>query len=133
MERLGFTGQGRVHASFLFSNLLVLLLTPFAALVPHVCLFQHFLGIPCPGCGITTAVLGLLQLRFNLSWLANPAGVLVAAVILFQVLARPVALLKPDAGPDIGQCSRHISSLALAGLLMVWITRLAGGLLNGSN
>lgn len=28
------------------------------------CLFQHFLGIPCPGCGMTRAVLAALRLDF---------------------------------------------------------------------
>ena len=37
-----------------------------------LCLFQHFLGIPCPGCGMTRAMLAVLQLDFAAAFRYHP-------------------------------------------------------------
>ena len=58
--------------------LLLLLLAYFGAtyLVMYrtgiSCVFQHFLGIPCPGCGMTRAFLCLTRLDFAGAWRYNP-------------------------------------------------------------
>ena len=36
------------------------------------CVFRHFLGIPCPGCGMTRAMYSLLALDFGAAWKYNP-------------------------------------------------------------
>lgn len=36
------------------------------------CVFKHFLGIPCPGCGITRAALSVLRLDFLAALKYNP-------------------------------------------------------------
>ena len=36
------------------------------------CVFRHFLGIPCPGCGMTRAMYSLVSLDFQAAWQYNP-------------------------------------------------------------
>lgn len=36
------------------------------------CVFLHFLGVPCPGCGMTRALRCLLRLDFIGAWNYNP-------------------------------------------------------------
>src|SRR5689334_11545636 len=48
------------------------------------CVMQAWLGWPCPGCGITTSLRALGAGDVVASLHANPAGVVVAAVLLAQ-------------------------------------------------
>ena len=66
------------------------------------CLFQGFLGIPCPGCGITRSLALLAQFRFDAALAANPAGYFVALT-----LCVPVPLL-------LGRTPRTIASRVLS-------------------
>lgn len=36
------------------------------------CVYKHFLGVPCPGCGMTRALICLLKLDFAGAWGYNP-------------------------------------------------------------
>lgn len=36
------------------------------------CVFQRFLGIPCPGCGMTRAMLAVLRLDLNAAFAYHP-------------------------------------------------------------
>jgi hypothetical protein len=58
-----------------------------------------------------------------MAWQANPAGFGVASAFCFQLLARPIAIVAPRTGDFVSQLSRHISNVALAFLLLVWISR----------
>jgi hypothetical protein len=113
--------QARVHLGCLLSNLLVLALLPLAHLVPHFCVFRSLAGIPCPGCGVTHAVLLALALDVRGSLLANPAGLLIAAAICFQVCFRPLAIAFEGASPFVVTSSRWLSKLATAALFASWI------------
>lgn len=51
------------------------------------CVFKHFLGIPCPGCGMTRAIISVLRLDFGAALYYNPlvfALPYVAAYIIFN-------------------------------------------------
>lgn len=54
------------------------------------CLFYQLTGIPCAGCGMTTALVRLLQLDFAGAFAANPLiyilpGLVVAGAVLFLI------------------------------------------------
>jgi Protein of unknown function (DUF2752) len=124
LARLGIPAQLERHVGLLLSTLLLLALTPLVIQIPHFCLLRTLLGIPCPGCGLSHALVAVLHLKLAMSWKLNPAGLLVASTFCFQLLARPIAIAAPRAGNSVSQISHCISNLALGSLLLVWVTRL---------
>jgi len=81
------------------------------------CPFRAVTGVPCPGCGITRALLALAQLRVGEALALHPFAPLVVGLAAL-VAVRPAAL----------QRTRPAwAGLALAGLLALWVMRLATG------
>src|ERR1700756_3800098 len=109
--------QKQHHVALLVSTLLTLGLIPLVIHIPHFCLMQRVLNIPCPGCGISHSMMALLRMKPGMAWQANPAGVSVASVLCFQVMARPIAITAPRTGVLVSQVSRHLSNVALGSLL----------------
>jgi hypothetical protein len=116
--------ERRVNLNYLLSAIVVLTALPFLTYIPHVCLAQTLLHIPCPGCGITRSLLSLSRLNIQLSWRANPAGILLALLIGYQIMARPIALFVPGTSRRIGKTARWFSSASGVALLAVWVERL---------
>jgi hypothetical protein len=56
LDGFGIGEKNRLHAGFIISSLIVLLLTPILAVIPRACLFRLLLGLPCPGCGIIHSI-----------------------------------------------------------------------------
>ena len=113
--------QARVHLGYLLSNLVVLALLPLAHFIPHSCVFRSLTGIPCPGCGVTHAILLALAFDIRGSLLANPAGLLIAATIFFQLLFRPLAIACGNTSPFVATGSRWLAKLAAVALFASWI------------
>jgi quinol-cytochrome oxidoreductase complex cytochrome b subunit len=123
LGKLGLSEQCQHHVSLFASALLALPLLLLAIHLPHFCLMRTVLGIPCPGCGVSHSILAILRLDPVQAWAANPAGVGVAVTFCFQLVARPIAIIVPRFSDLVSQASRHISNVALGGLLLVWISR----------
>jgi hypothetical protein len=123
LTKLGIVEDRQYHIALFVSALLVVPLLLLAMHIPHYCLIRKILGIPCPGCGVSHSILAILRLDPVRAWAENPAGIGVALVLSFQLLARPIAFMAPRVGDLVSQCSRHISNVALGGLLLVWISR----------
>src|SRR5262244_3123304 len=81
--------ERRRWLNLLFSGIVVILITALALdrveSLPHFCLFQRVLGIPCPGCGILHSLNASFHGDFRRAWAANPAGLVLAPMLLFQV------------------------------------------------
>jgi hypothetical protein len=92
------------------------------------CLFRGLIGVPCPGCGITTSLLALARGDALTSWAANPAGLAVAALLVGQAVVAAVGMRR--AGPAAGDLRwlTRLDRMALAGLAAVWVGRLLGTL-----
>jgi hypothetical protein len=63
--------------------------------------------------------------RFDLAkaWLANPAGIGVAMLFSFQLVARPIAIALPRASAAVSSISRHGSNFTMVLLFVVWTYR----------
>jgi hypothetical protein len=123
LARLRIPQQSQHHVALLVSTLLTLALLPLMVHIPHFCLMQKVLGIPCPGCGISHSMIAFLRLKPGMAWQANPAGVGVASVFCFQLGARPIAITAPPTGVLVSQVSRCMSNVTLGSLILVWMVR----------
>src|SRR6476646_4390702 len=101
------------HFAILISTLVILLVVPIVPHVPHFCLMKKLLGIPCPGCGISHSIMAAFRLDMAKAWLANPAGIGVAMLFSFQILARPLAIALPRAAGVVSSISRYGSNLSV--------------------
>ena len=66
----------KMRISHLRSKLLLtfgyLLLITILSMLKVPCLFKHFLSIPCPGCGMTRALLSVLRFDFAAAFQYHP-------------------------------------------------------------
>jgi len=60
------------------------MLTDIHILVP--CLWKAISGYECPGCGMTTAFIALLQMQWGDAWSANPMIFGFVPVFIFLIL-----------------------------------------------
>lgn len=127
LRKLRVPMQIRIHVGLFISSLVVLGLTPLVGHVPHFCLMQRFLGLPCPGCGILTSLAALIHFDFSRAWNANPVGILIAALVVLQVLFRPVAFRAPRFGSMVSAVSSRLSQATIAVLLFFWISKILSG------
>ncbi len=65
------------------------------AVLPTVCLSRRWLGIPCPGCGLTRSVIYLVHGNWTASWHTHRLGWLMAGIIFSQIPYRLYRLLRP--------------------------------------
>lgn len=91
--------------------------------IPHICLSQAILGIPCPGCGIIHSVNASLHLRFAQAWTANPAGILVALALLVQILSNICALNLASRASSVKRAHSSLVHAVTVSLLVVWVVR----------
>jgi hypothetical protein len=84
---------------------------------------KKMLGIPCPGCGVSHSVMAAFRFDLAKAWFANPAGIGVAMLFCFQIVARPVAIALPRASAAVLSISRYGSNLTMVLLFLVWTYR----------
>jgi hypothetical protein len=60
------------------------------SVLPGVCLFKTFFGVPCPACGITRNLIACFSGDIRQAWEPNAGGPLLAAAIVLQ---NPLRLL----------------------------------------
>jgi hypothetical protein len=123
LARLHIPERAQHHFAILISTLFVLLLVPIIPHVPHFCLMKMLLGIPCPGCGISHSVMAAFTLDLAKAWFANPAGIGVALLFSFQIVARPIAIALPRAAGVVSSISQYGSNLSVILLFLVWTYR----------
>jgi hypothetical protein len=83
--------------------------------VPSICLFQTFAGIPCPGCGITRALVQIVDGNFAAAFALNPAAFAVAAYFIATAVAAPL---------ENGARFRLLADrFLLVSLLSTWLAR----------
>jgi len=88
---------------------------------------QAWLGWPCPGCGITTSLRALGAGDVLASLQANPAGVVVAAVLVAQGgLAAAGLWRRAGVDPEIHRWLNRLDRLLAGGIGAAWAARIAG-------
>jgi hypothetical protein len=131
MAKLRVSPGARRPLALFVSGIVALAIAPILIRLPHVCLMQKLLHIPCPGCGVLHGITGLLQLKIAGAMKCNPAAITLAGMFTFQIITGPVAIFSPRARPLISEISRLGSKVALGCLFTVWILRLILGGLKG--
>lgn len=123
LAKLRIPERSQHHFAILLSTLIALLLVPIIPHVPHFCLMKKALGIPCPGCGISHSVISAFQFDLARAWFANPAGIAIALLFSFQVIARPIAIALPQAAKAVSSISRYGSNFSVILLFVAWAYR----------
>ena len=123
LTKLHVPERSQHHFAVLISTLLILLFVPIIPHVPHFCLMQKFLGIPCPGCGISHSLMAAFRIDLTEACAANPAGIAIALLFCYQMVARPVAIALPRSAELVSSISRYGSNFSVIVLFLVWIYR----------
>ena len=95
--------------------------------MPHVCTSRTWLGMRCPGCGLTRSIIYLAHGDWHASLRAHRLGWMMAALIALQVPYRVLSLRRPDR-PLIGPRACDVIAFAIIALLLgSWVYDLASG------
>ena len=90
---------------FRFAGVILILYYAAARVFLHgLCPVVYFTGVPCPGCGLTRAVLFFATGQFARSFAINPAGILWIALALYFTVNRYI----------LGRHNRRETALLLA-------------------
>jgi len=94
---------------------------PFTEIpLPELCSFRRFTGMDCAGCGMTRCFISLGHGDLWSAWNYNPAGILLYAVVLFQIPFRAWQLWRIRRGqPGIHIGKYGYSVMILFAVLMV--------------
>jgi hypothetical protein len=100
---------------------------------PSICLMQALLGLPCPGCGVTTSVLLLLRGGLTEALQANSAAPVVMAFAAAQLVITVVAARGRMPTGVVATLSRANDRALIAALLANWIMRISEEILHGTS
>ena len=93
--------------------------------LPHFCLFQRVLGIPCPGCGILHSLNASFHGDFRRAWTANPAGLMLAVTLLFQICGSGLILAGLSVKRSFEMIDGALVRVFMCIALAVWIYRVS--------
>jgi Protein of unknown function (DUF2752) len=95
--------------------------------LPQVCFSRSWLGLRCPGCGLTRSIIQLAQGNWRASWHEHRLGALMAIVITLQIPYRLLALRRPDRVAITPRWQAVLGYALIALLLGNWLVDLAAG------
>jgi len=97
--------------------------------LPELCMSRRVFGLSCPGCGLTRCFISLARGDVASAWSYNPAGLLLFAVVVFQIPLRAWQLWRIRRGlPEVVMNGTTQISLVSVAILMLgqWALRLMG-------
>lgn len=86
-------------------------------LLPFFCPFKAITGIPCPGCGMTRAVLSVARGDFDAAYHDNPFVFLLLFIVVISVMPE---LWRGRVFGNSRFMADSFFSIALAGILIFW-------------
>ena len=89
--------------------------------VPQTCFSRDFLGVDCPGCGLTRSYIYLIHGDWNTAWSMHRLGWLLFIATLVQGPYRVIALQRGESELIEPQISRWIGSGIIALLIINWL------------
>jgi hypothetical protein len=97
--------------------------------LPGTCTYRTWLGIDCPGCGLTRCFICMVRGDVRRAAAFNPAGILLFALVAAQVPFRLVQLWRVRRGQ--AELRSNVAAHWLLGILVVamllqWLWRLLG-------
>jgi hypothetical protein len=99
--------------------------------LPEVCTLKRYLGVSCPGCGLTRSFISLADGDLFRAWRFNPVGPAIALLVCFQLPYRIVQLWRLYRGlPEIQL--RRLGGWGLLILATALFTQWLVGLIAGS-
>lgn len=118
--------ERRIHLSTLLTSvLLICTIATFPKILglinslPHICLFQYLLGIPCPGCGLLRSFEAISTMDIHSSLQFNPMGLPFVIFLVLQIPLRLIALISGSYARFVSALSSRLS-YALASLLILF-------------
>ncbi|HET6883246.1 MAG TPA: DUF2752 domain-containing protein [Pirellulales bacterium] len=99
-------------------------LLPAIAAWPHACLSRELFGVACPGCGVTTSIGCLAQMKFAASYASHPGGMVLTAFLVIHLFLHALALRAEGFRRSCNRMSRFLTIGAGALLAVVWLGRL---------
>jgi hypothetical protein len=121
----------QIHANVLLTNILVIVLLVFwhndyvyLSSIPHFCIFQKILNIPCPGCGVIRSLFAIAEGSILSAWKYNPAGLFLFFYFFAQIPLRIMALKSHTSKVNITKISQFGSKILISALFLVWIVKL---------
>lgn len=121
--------QRQRDLNILLSGLLIILLfllmrnhiLEAANSIPHVCLFDYFLDIKCPGCGITRALAELATGNIQDAYRLNPAAFYIAGLLIAQIVIRSFILFSYFERNTAESIFKDMERLVIIAILFHWI------------
>jgi Protein of unknown function (DUF2752) len=96
--------------------------------LPQVCASRAWLGLRCPGCGLTRSIIHLAEGDWQASWHDHRLGALLAIVIALQIPYRLYAILHRPGRPLVSTFWLTAIGYALVAVLVAnWLVEVADG------
>lgn len=95
--------------------------------LPPSCASRSLFGVQCPGCGLTRSFIHLAEGDWRASWRAHRLGWLMAAVVVFQVPYRLLALRRPDRPVLPKRSAATIAGILIFLLIANWLVDVVMG------
>ena len=97
--------------------------------LPRTCGARALTGYDCPGCGMTRSFVSIAHGRFADAWRYHRMGAPFFALVLFQIVYRPIMLVRRAWGPGgaLGRLHVWVPTVLIVGLLLNWVTNIIIG------
>ncbi len=94
--------------------------------LPGSCTYKKFVGMDCPGCGLTRCFISMAHGRPVAAWDFNPAGVLFFAIVAGQIPFRGIQIWRMRRGlPELrpGRLAHILIGSLIVALISQWVVR----------